>query len=74
MSNEWKMPEWMEPYRSLFVNTGGNKIEELVNDKDKSMMTTNILRYILKCSVESQVGLLEVMKREGKLSVNEEGK
>ena len=31
--SDWKMPEWMEPYRDLFNNTGGNSVEELQNSK-----------------------------------------
>lgn len=54
---EWVMPEWMEPYRDLFANTGGNSIERLVN-LPASTGKTNIILSTLACCAESQLTLL----------------
>lgn len=62
----WTMPKWMEPYRDIIKNTGGNSIEELVNDTD-SNMHNNYIRAALCIAVKSQVGLLEHLHREGAL-------
>jgi hypothetical protein len=57
---KWKMPAWMERYRSLFVNTGGNSVEELVNDDGtNSNLQNNAVRALLCVAVKSQVSLLE---------------
>jgi len=62
----WVMPEWMEPYRKLINNTGGNSVEELHNDT-----TTNVFvngpRAILCCCVHAQVNLLETLHDAGYL-------
>ena len=54
----WVMPEWMEPYRELIINTGGNTIENLMNDK-----TTDFFSNHVKCglivAVNSQIALLK---------------
>ena len=63
---KWKMPAWMEPYRELFTNTGGNEIEELVNDTDSNMLN-NSVRAALCIAVISQVGLLERLHAQGKV-------
>lgn len=60
----WVMPPWMERYREHFENTGGNPIEELMNDDDSSMQN-NYVRFILIISVRSQVTLLNRMHRSG---------
>lgn len=52
----WKMPAWMEPYRELIGNTGGNSIEEMV--VDDTSPTINLPRFVLATAVQSQVGLL----------------
>lgn len=62
----WVMPTWMEPYRDLFQNTGGNPIEELMNDHDVNMFS-NSVRYLLMASVSAQVDLLFRMARKGLL-------
>jgi hypothetical protein len=54
----WHMPQWMEPYRTLITNTGGNSVESLMNDKATSSFN-NLLRWTLICSVRSQVTMLE---------------
>jgi hypothetical protein len=56
----WHMPQWMEPYRALITNTGGNSVESLMNDKATSSFN-NLLRWTLICSVRSQVTMLERM-------------
>ncbi len=53
----WQMPEWMEPYREFICNTGGNPIEELMNDNGSTTFN-NVIRAGLCVSVDSQVILL----------------
>lgn len=66
---DWTMPSWMEPYREDFVNTGGNSIEELMDDldRDKTMVQTNVVRFVLAVSVSSQVGMLTRLHEAGRL-------
>lgn len=62
------MPEWMEPYRDSFTNTGGNTVEELMADlNNKNLMRTNIVLFTLASCVSSQVGMLERLHRDGAL-------
>lgn len=63
----WKMPKWMEPYRELFQNTGGNSIEELMNDRD-THGGNNVIRSALIISVDSEITLLHRMKVRGMLT------
>lgn len=63
----WVMPAWMEPYRDQFQNTGGNPIEELMNDHDVNMFS-NSVRYLLMASVSAQVDLLFRLARRGYLA------
>lgn len=61
----WTMPAWMEPYRGLIVNTGGNEIEEMVNgDADPFI---NLPLSTLQACVKSEVSLLEQLHRAGHL-------
>jgi hypothetical protein len=53
----WTMPTWMEPWRGLFQNTGGNSVEDLMNDHDTNGFD-NSLRAALIISVSSQIDLL----------------
>lgn len=62
----WSMPDWMEPYREFIGNTGGNPIEELVNDKTTNGLN-NYIRAALIVSVESQVHLLHRLHSQGLL-------
>lgn len=55
--DKWVMPKWAEPFRGMIANTGGNPIEELLNDKHTNMQN-NAIRTILKISVEAQMALL----------------
>ena len=61
---EWKMPEWMEPYRGSICNTGGNPIEELMNDHRTSGFS-NLVRASLIVSVRSQITLLHSLHKKG---------
>lgn len=61
----WTMPEWMEPFRDLILNTGGNSIEEMMNDTTDSCV--NLPRAMLAVCVKSQVGFLSLMQRKGLL-------
>lgn len=64
---KWTMPKWMEPYREMINNTGGNPIEELMNDHHTNGFN-NVIRTALIISVDSQVALLTKLHNEGLLS------
>lgn len=53
---DWIMPEWMQPFREHFTNTGGNTVEELMSWK--GTMQTNMPMALLQCCMVAQVGLL----------------
>lgn len=65
----WRVPEWMEPYRSFIAETGGNEIEELVFsfDHDRNLARTNWPRFTLACMARAQVGLLQRLHEDGSL-------
>lgn len=63
---EWRMPEWMEPYRDLFRNTGGNSIERLMTLPPGTGRSNVILAALGACA-ESQVGLLHALHHKGLL-------
>jgi len=72
MSKKWTMPKWMLPYANLINNTGGNPIEELVNDDGtNSNVFNNAPRALICCAVKCQVNLLESLHRKGLLEVKE---
>lgn len=60
MSTKWTMPEWMEQYRDSFNNTGGNTIEELMNNT--TSMEVNMPLAVLSIAVSSQVKFLETIR------------
>jgi hypothetical protein len=62
----WTMPEWMEPYRDLFYSTGGNSIEDLMNDHDTNTFN-NQIRWVIIVGVRCQVALLERLHADGRL-------
>lgn len=66
----WTMPPWMEKYRAHFTNTGGNSLEDLLNDHDSNQFN-NVIRAGLIVSVGSQVGLLHRLKAAGLLALDE---
>lgn len=61
---KWLMPKWMEPYRNLINNTGGNPIEELMNDTTTNGQN-NVIRAALIIAVDSQITLLFQLKKKG---------
>lgn len=67
--NMWRMPQWMEPYRSFIAETGGNEIEELIFsfDHDKNLARTNFPRFAIACMARAQVGLLQRLHKDGSL-------
>lgn len=65
---KWTMPAWMEQYRKMICNTGGNPIEELMNDHT-TVVQINAPRAMICVAVKSQVMLLEILHREGMLKV-----
>lgn len=60
----WEMPEWVEPYRSVICNTGGNSIESLMNDKSTNMHNNAVRSVIIAC-VSSQINLLAALHETG---------
>lgn len=60
----WVMPAWMEPYRELISNTGGNPVEELMNDHSTTVRG-NVVRAILIGAVASQVALFQQLHDKG---------
>lgn len=66
MPDKWQMPGWMEPYRELICNTGGNTVERLMNGNTNPIV--NLPLSTLECAVKSQVILLETLHKRGRLS------
>ncbi len=62
----WVMPDWMEQYRDLINNTGGNSVEDLLNDRETTARS-NVVRAGLIIAVHSQVGLLYALRKLGLL-------
>ena len=69
--DKWTMPEWMESYRQFIGETGGNKVEELMNDHHTTAQT-NIIRAGLIVCVNAQIALLHRLHRAGLLRKKEE--
>lgn len=65
----WTMPDWMEPYRHMIGNTGGNTVEDLLHrlDTEKYLSQTNIIVFTMAATVRSQVTLLSSLHRAGLL-------
>lgn len=64
----WTMPRWMEPYRAKITNTGGNSVEDLMNDDGtNSNVFNNAPRALICVAVKSQVAMLEVLHKAGHL-------
>lgn len=57
MADEWKMPEWMEPFRKFITNTGGNPVERMMNGNADPQI--NLPLSTLQACVKSQVALME---------------
>lgn len=66
MGKKWKMPKWMEPYRPLICNTGGNSVEDLMNGHSDARV--NLPLAVLESCVISQVKLLTGLQEQGQLS------
>jgi hypothetical protein len=62
---KWTMPKWMEAYREFICNTGGNTVERLMNGTTNPIV--NLPLSTLECAVKSQVILLEILHKNGKL-------
>ena len=67
MTEKWVMPEWMELYRTyLDRHSGGNTIENLMNDHHTTAFS-NSIRVAIICGLHSQISLLEWLKKDGLL-------
>ncbi len=65
----WIMPAWMKPYAKMILNTGGNNIEDLVNDDGtNSNVFNNAPRALICAAIKSQIGLLELLYEKGLLT------
>lgn len=62
----WTMPDWMEKYRDDISNTGGNKVEDLMNDNHTSAAINYIRAALIMCVI-SQVSLLQTLHKKGLL-------
>jgi len=63
MKEQWVMPAWMEPYRNLINNTGGNSIEELMNSRVS--IEINMPLAVLCITVAAEVRLLHDLHEHG---------
>lgn len=63
---KWKMPDWMKEYKEEINNTGGNSIEEIMND-NKTDVLINAPKAMICVAVKSQVYLLTLLHDRGKL-------
>jgi hypothetical protein len=63
---KWIMPKWMKKYRELIGDTGGNDIEELMNDHHTTV-DINAPRALICVAVYDQVGLLTRLYNRGML-------
>ena len=63
-TKKWEMPDWMEKYRDIIVNTGGNSIEDCMNRNDVNIFN-NAPLALIQSSVQSQVTLLILLKATG---------
>ena len=62
----WKMPKWMEPYRSTLSDP--ERVEEFMNCDGKNCnLFCNGPRALICCSVSSQVELLVRLHNKGLL-------
>lgn len=66
MAKQWLMPKWMEPYRSFVLNTGGNPIEELMNDRVDARV--NLPRAVLCACTAAEIGMLARLHSAGLLA------
>jgi hypothetical protein len=68
-NKKWTMPDWMEPYRGQIGNTGGNAVEDLIDRlaTDQYLSKTNFPVFVLAVAVESQVHLLERLRKAKKI-------
>ena len=64
----WVMPDWMGPYIPHITNTGGNPVEELMNDHHTTAQI-NAIRSALIISVNSQVAMLHSLHKAGLLNL-----
>lgn len=66
MRQPWKPPKWMAPYLPFIVNTGGNRVIDLVNGHADPCI--NLPLSTLQACVKSQVALLEALHENGRLA------
>jgi hypothetical protein len=62
----WTMPKWMQPFAEFINNTGGNEIDDLVNDHETTV-EVNAPRAIICVAVKAQVILLQSLMKHGLL-------
>jgi hypothetical protein len=62
----WKIPQWMKPFCRFINNTGGNDIEDLMNDHDTTVQV-NAPRAMICVAVKSQAHLLQTLQENNLL-------
>lgn len=62
----WVMPIWMEPFRVCITNTGGNSVEDLMNNHEATV-DNNWVLAALCIAVNAQVQMLEKAHAKGLL-------
>lgn len=62
----WKMPRWMEKYRTSFNNTGGNTVEECMNSRED--IRVNLPMWTIGVMVKAQVGMLTKLYEDKKIN------
>lgn len=64
-TENWIMPYWMEKYRLFIVNTGGNRVEDMMNGHADPF--SNLPLSTLQACVKSQIILLNNLHDAGLL-------
>jgi hypothetical protein len=63
----WTLPPYLEPFRQHILNTGGNELEDLVNDHDTTVFN-NAPRAMCCACTKTQIALLIRLHRLGYLN------
>lgn len=66
----YRLPAELEPYRQMIVNTGGNTVEELIDAlrTNPRLSFSNIILFELAVAVQSQISLLQQLRKAGVLA------
>jgi hypothetical protein len=68
MASKWTFPKWMAKYMNLIHGvTTSQDIEDFMNDHT-TVVAVNAPRAMMCVSIKCQVGMLERLHKEGKIS------